>query len=141
VTPARFLIDTSALVRLLRDPTVRAAWEEQVSAGLVAVCPIGELEFLRTAKSAADRDELVRLLADAFSWVPMPEPVFSRAIEVQAELTTRGLHRSAGAVDLLIAAAGEHQGLTLVHYDHDFDVVASVTGQPAIWIVPAGSAN
>jgi predicted nucleic acid-binding protein len=141
VTPARFLIDTSALVRLLRDPTVRAAWEEQVNAGLVAVCPVGELEFLQTAKSTADREELVRLLADAFSWVSMPEQVFSRAMEVQAELTTRGQHRSAGTVDLLLAAAGEYQGLTLVHYDHDFDVVAAVTGQPAIWIVPAGSVS
>jgi predicted nucleic acid-binding protein len=141
VTPARFLIDTSALVRLLRDPAVRAAWEEQVNAGLVAVCPVGELEFLQSAQSTAHREELVRLLAEAFSWVSMPEQVFARAMEVQAGLTTRGQHRAAGIVDLLLAAAGEYQRLTLVHYDHDFDLVAEVTGQPAIWIVPAGSVS
>jgi hypothetical protein len=29
--------------------------------------------------------------------------------------------------------------LTLVHYDHDFDQIAHATGQPAIWLAPAGS--
>ncbi|MER7003615.1 PIN domain-containing protein [Dactylosporangium sp. NPDC000555] len=69
----------------------------------------------------------------------MPERVFSRAAEVQAAMTARGTHRSAGAVDLLLAATAELSSLTLVHYDHDFDEVAKVTGQPTIWIAPPGS--
>ncbi|MEE3919197.1 hypothetical protein V2I01_15030 [Micromonospora sp. BRA006-A] len=40
---ADYLIDTSALVRLLRDPDVLARWDQQVTAGLLAVCPLIEL--------------------------------------------------------------------------------------------------
>lgn len=139
MSPGRFLLDTSALVRLLRQPAVLGRWEEQITAGIVAICPVTELEILHTARSTADRDELVDLLAAAFCWVPMPERAFTRAIEVQAELTSRGTHRSAGPVDLLVAATAELHSLVLVHYDHDFDQIGEVTGQGMIWIAPAGS--
>jgi predicted nucleic acid-binding protein len=139
VTPIRFLLDTSALARLFRDPTVRGRWEHQITAGLVAVCPIVELEVLYTARSKTDRDELLDLLDAAFCWVPMPERVFSRAAEIQADLTARGTHRSAGAVDLLVAATADLHGLTLVHYDHDFEQITAVTGQTMTWLAPPGS--
>lgn len=139
MTPVRFLLDTSALVRILRDPAARSRWEQQITAGLVAVCPIIELEVLYTARSKADRDELLDLLCTAFCWVPMPERVFARAAEVQADLTARGAHRSAGAVDLLVAATAELHALALLHYDHDFDQIVAVTGQLANWLAPPGS--
>ncbi len=41
--------------------------------------------------------------------------------------------------DLLIAACAEAAGLTLVHYDQDFDAIAAVTGQPMRWVAPQGS--
>jgi predicted nucleic acid-binding protein len=139
VSLARFLVDTSALVRLLRSDLVRTGWEEQVVAGLVAVCPVVELEFLHTARSKVDRDELAELLGTAFTWLPMPERVFARAAETQAGLTARGTHRSAGAVDLLVAATADLAGLTLLHYDRDFDQISAVTGQPTAWIADPGS--
>lgn len=139
MTPARYLLDTSALVRMLRDGSVRSRWEQQIAAGLVAVCPIVELELLYTARSKADRDELVDLLHTAFAWVAMPDRVFGRATEVQDSLTARGEHRSAGAVDLLVAAAAELHGLTLVHYDHDFDHLANLTGQSTAWLAAPGT--
>lgn len=141
MSPARFLLDTSALVRLLRDPAVRSRWEQQIEAGLVAVCPLVELELLYTARSTKHRVELRELLATAFVWVPMPDRVFVRAAEVQEALTRQGQHRSAGAVDLLVAATAELNSLTLVHYDRDFDQVARASGQAAIWLAPAGSVN
>jgi predicted nucleic acid-binding protein len=139
VTPARFLLDTSALVRILRDATVRARWEQQITAGLVAVCPIIELEVLYTARSKADREELLDLLGATFAWVPMPDRAFTRALEIQAALSALGAHRSAGPVDLLITATAELHALTLLHYDHDFDQTAKVTGQAATWLAPPGS--
>jgi predicted nucleic acid-binding protein len=39
----------------------------------------------------------------------------------------------------LIAAAAELGGLTVVHYDSDFDTIADLTGQPMEWVVPRGS--
>jgi Predicted nucleic acid-binding protein, contains PIN domain len=139
VSPARFLLDTSALVRLLRDGAVRGRWEEQIIAGLVAVCPLVEWELLYTARSMKHRAELRELIATAFVWVPMPDRVFTRAAEVQDILTRQGQHRSAGAVDLLVAAAAELNSLTLLHYDRDFDQVTRATGQAAVWLAPAGS--
>ena len=118
---------------------LRTRWEEQVSAGLVAVCPIVELELLYSARSAAGRSELIELLAGAFAWVAMPERVFGRAHEVQAVLTESGHHRSAGAVDLLVAATAELSALTLVHDDRDFDQITRATGQTSVWLAPAGS--
>lgn len=54
-------------------------------------------------------------------------------------LTAKGLRRSAGAVDLLVAATAEPKGLTVLHYGKDFGTVASVTGRPARWPAPPGS--
>jgi predicted nucleic acid-binding protein len=141
VTPARFLIDTSALVRLLRDDEVRSRWQPQIVAGVMAVCPITELEFLYSARSRSERKESLELLKVAFAWVTGPDRVFVRATEVQGAMTDRGTHRSAGAMDLMLAATAELSGLTLVHYDHDFDEIVKVTGQPAVWVVAAGSVS
>lgn len=47
---------------------------------------------------------------------------------MQAQLVERG-HRSTGVADLLLAAVAEIRGLTLLHDDADFDVIASGTGQ------------
>jgi predicted nucleic acid-binding protein len=41
--------------------------------------------------------------------------------------------------DLLVAAAAETARIGVCHYDADFDVIASVTGQPVRVIAPLGS--
>lgn len=139
--PARYLLDTSALVRVLRDAEIRAAWDQQITAGLVAVCPVVELEFLFTARSARDRSELVALLGTVFGWVDTPERAFARAGEVQQQLTERGTHRSAGMADLLVASTAELHQLTLVHYDHDFLHIAAVSAQRVAWVAPPGTVD
>lgn len=53
-----------------------------------------------------------------------------RAVEVQALLADRGRHRAPAVPDLLIAATAELAGLTVLHVDKDFDLIASTTGQP-----------
>ena len=52
--------------------------------------------------------------------VELTEAVFQRAIEVQGLLALRGRHR-VPIPDLIIAAAAEHTGMVLLHYDADFD--------------------
>ena len=39
-------------------------------------------------------------------------------------------------MDLVIAATAELHGLTLLHRDRDFGVIAQVTGQPVRWYGP-----
>jgi predicted nucleic acid-binding protein len=129
VTPALYLIDTSGLFRILQDE-FRQAWADQLAAGVIATCPVVELEFLHSARSLADRLDKRRLLREVFGRVVMSDRACQRADEVQQLLTQTGRHRSAGPVDLLIAAAAERAGLIVLCDDRHFQTVASVTGQP-----------
>lgn len=138
MSAAVYLIDTSALVRILKRPA-RVLWEKPLEEGLIARCPITEIEFLYSARSAEDRAELIQDLDALFGWTPLDDRAVTRAWEVQRNLTEKGQHRSAGAVDLLVAATAELQGLTMLHYDNDFETIASVTGQPTQWLAPPGS--
>ncbi|HET6531124.1 MAG TPA: PIN domain nuclease [Actinoplanes sp.] len=134
-----YLVDTSAVARLSRQPKLREVWREQIGAGRLAICSITELEILFSARSPAHRDELRSVLREAYGWVASPDRVFERSLDVQAALTDRGTHRSAGPVDLLVAATAEAHGLTLLHYDADFTTIAEVTGQPARWVAEPGT--
>jgi predicted nucleic acid-binding protein len=60
---------------------------------------------------------------------------------VYQQLSARGgaHQRFAKDSDLLIAAAAEAAGVTVLHYDEDYDRIAKVTGQPTRWLAPAGS--
>jgi predicted nucleic acid-binding protein len=53
-----------------------------------------------------------------------------RAVEVQMLLADQGKHRAPGIPDLLIAAAAERAGHTVLHLDKDFELIAETTGQP-----------
>jgi predicted nucleic acid-binding protein len=132
VNAAQFLIDTSALARLLRGHAEQYGWDQATAAGLIATCPITELEFFYSARSAADRAQGIEDVRLLFGRVPVDD----RAWQVQEILTQRGRHRSAGAVDLVVAATAELQGLTLLHRDRDFECIAAVTGQALQWYGP-----
>ena len=136
MTPAQFLIDTSALARLMRAGAESFGWDQAAAAGLIAVCPITELEFFYSARSAQDREQGIQDVRAVFGWVPVHDRAFTRAWDVQGGLASQGQHRSAGPVDLVVAATAELHGLTLLHHDRDFDVIAAVTGQPTRWYGP-----
>ncbi len=134
---AQFLIDTSALARFLQQDAEQYGWDQAAAAGLIATCPITELEFFYSARSADDRARAIEDLRLLFGWVPVDDRAFDRAWQVQETLTERGQHRSAGPVDLVVAATAELQGLTLLHRDRDFECIAAVTGQALQWYGPA----
>ena len=54
-----------------------------------------------------------------------------QAVEVLKLLADRGRHRAPSVPDLIIAATAELAGLTVLHLDKDFELIADVTGQPA----------
>jgi predicted nucleic acid-binding protein len=53
-----------------------------------------------------------------------------RAVEVQLLLADRGHHRAVSVADLVVAATAELAGLTVLHVDKDFNLIASISGQP-----------
>ena len=69
-------------------------------------------------------------MRDLFGWVSMHDGAFERANQVQQMLIEAGTHRSAGPIDLLIAATAERERLVVLCDDHDYQTVARVTGQP-----------
>lgn len=135
---AVYLADKSALTRSDTRPDVRDVVEPLLLAGRIATCGIVDLELLYGAPDPATYAELAEGLR-AMPRVPVTEAVVDRAIEVQAALAAGSEHRSVPLPDLLVAACAESAGLTVLHYDADFDRIASVTGQAVQWVVPRGS--
>ena len=125
-----------AFARLMRPGAEAFGWDQAVAAGLIAVCPITELEFFYSARSPKDREDTFARLRAAFGWVPVHDGAYARAWEVQGEITAIGQHRGGGPVDLVIAATAELFGLTLLHHDRDFATVAGVTGAGAALVRP-----
>jgi predicted nucleic acid-binding protein len=134
-----YLVDTSAYMRLARLPELRDAWRPWFAAGTLAVCPLTELEIYYTAKSVEHRHQLRANVRRRYKWALMPDSIWGRAREIQGLLAERGAHRSAGPVDLLVAATAEANRMTVLHYDRDFVTVARVTGQPVRWIAEPGA--
>lgn len=72
---------------------------------------------------------------------PVTEDVFDRALEVQGKLAKRSQHRAVPLPDLIVAACAEGAGLTVLHYDADYDRIAEITGQAVQWVLPRGSVS
>jgi len=131
-----FLVDTSVLKRLGR-PAVRAVVEPLAAAGLLGRPRICDLEVGYSARTAVEWDSLVAALG-AFETVETTADHVRRALQVQRLLAERS-QRGRKIPDLLVAAAAEALDVGVLHYDGDFDLIASITGQQCSWVVPAGS--
>ena len=131
---AVYLADKSALTRRGTRPEVRDVVEPLLLAGRIATCGIVDLELLFSAPDLETYAELAHVLR-ALPRVPVTDGAVDRALEVQGLLATRSQHRSVPLPDLLVAACAERGGLTVLHYDADFDRIAEVTGQPVQWVV------
>ncbi|MEU9127260.1 PIN domain-containing protein [Kitasatospora sp. NPDC048540] len=122
-----FLIDTSGFVHLMQDADVRRRWLGPIESGLVRISKPTRVELLYSATGPAHRDELENDLFDLFGpAVGVPKDAWDWVDTAQYKLTQKGQHRSAGVVDLLVAAAAVHHDLTVLHVDGDFATVARV---------------
>lgn len=99
-----------------------------------------ELEWLYSARSSAVYREVVEELG-GLEVAPLNQETAELALDIQGSLAEdqEGGHRSAKPADCLIAAIAQAAGLTVLHYDRDFDRIAAVTGQPTEWLAEPGS--
>jgi predicted nucleic acid-binding protein len=130
-----FLLDSSVLTRLSNPSVVRQI--EELDRDGLARTQMTDLEIGYSARNAEEWDRLVVALG-AFRPIDVESHHFDRALQVQRELAAQGL-KGRKVPDLLIAAVAETASLTVLHYDADFDHIATVTGQPTQWIVRRGS--
>jgi predicted nucleic acid-binding protein len=126
------LVDTSVLTR----GNIPAVLEALKRIG-TARCVMTDFEIGFSGSNAREWDALQGGLT-IHPLVPIALPEFQRALTVQRLLADNGL-KGRKIPDLLIAAAAEHAGLTVLHYDKDFELISSVTGQPNEWVVERGS--
>ena len=124
------LIDKSALIRLAASPDA-AEWAGRIERGMVRVTTVTRLEAGYSVRSGPE----LRAGLRQPPWSSMPveyltPAIEGRAVDVLTLLADRGQHRASSIPDLIIAATAELAGLTVLHLDKDFEVIAQVTGQP-----------
>ena len=130
-----YLVDMSVFTRVFRTPVAEA---------MGRLAPLGlrhshltALE-LRFSASTDAKWDLFEAAVSEYERVSVSPQDLDRADAVQRVLAGCGL-KGRKPVDLIIAAQAERLRLSVLHYDKDFEFIASVTGQSQEWIVPRGS--
>ncbi len=133
-----WLIDKSALARL-GSSAEAGEWALRIERGLVRITTVTLLEVGYSARSA--RDLRAGLHNPPISAMPieyLTPAIEDRAVTVLTSLADSGHHRAPSVPDLLIAATAELSGLTVLHLDKDFEVIAEITGQPVQRLAMSG---
>jgi predicted nucleic acid-binding protein len=133
-----FLADTSAYTMARRSSAAETRLRTLAANGTLATFVTVDLELGYSARDPSEHQGIVRVRGQLVQLASVDE-IALRAREVQALMAVRSQHRAAGVMDLLTAAAAEHYGASVLHYDADFDHIAEVTGQPVDWVAPKGS--
>ena len=120
----RYLLDSSALWRILRDPVLRAAWAEVVSAGAIGSCQPQRVEFRRSARTVDEYDQMSAMFEALYPDVALTKGAWRWIESAQYRLLRQGAHRALSAVDLLICATAAQHDLVVLHDDKDFAAAA-----------------
>ena len=131
------LLDKSAYEQGRMNRQAAARIGELAESGQLAICSAGILEILYSARNRRDYIK-VRAALDRLDRIEPGTPY--DAVEVQARLVGRGQHRTS-VVDVIIAATAAEHGLTVLHYDRDFERLSEVTGGAQEWVIPAGTGH
>ena len=119
-----WVVDKSAAARV-DDPVVGRQLREL--AGLLYVCPVGELEQLYSARSATDYELRKARLRTEFQVVPAPTDIFERVLALQQGMAHHhGMWHRTSIPDLIIAETALFHGLGVVHVDGDYARIAEV---------------
>jgi predicted nucleic acid-binding protein len=120
----RYLLDSSALWRILRDADLCAAWAEVVSLGVIGSCHPQRVEFRRSARTVEEYEQMSGMFDTLYPDAVVPKGAWRWIESAQYRLLRHGAHRALSAVDLLICATAAHHDLTVLHDDHDFATAA-----------------
>lgn len=136
------LLDNSAWARLGdRALTNERAGEiaDALEAGQIAACLPFLFEAGYSARNAREHDQLLAELR-ALPHYGIDDTVEQRALDAQAQLARAGHHRLP-PVDLLIAALADRHDLGVLHYDHDYDLIAEKTDLSfdSVWLAVRGA--
>jgi predicted nucleic acid-binding protein len=119
-----FLVDSSALWRILREPAIRAGWSDIIIDHGIGSCHPQRTEFRRSARNWADYEQMSLMFTELYPDVPLPKNTWQWVESAQYRLMRAGALRALSCVDLLICAAAARQSLVILHDDNDFVTAA-----------------
>ena len=120
----RYLLDSSALWRILRDSALREAWTDVVSVGAVGSCHAQRVEFRRSARTIDEYEQMSGMFDALYPDAPIPKGAWRWIESAQYRLLRQGAHRALSTVDLLICVTAAQHDLVVLHDDKDFATAA-----------------
>lgn len=117
-----FLVDSSAVWRLQRQPELTEAWTSSLLSGAVGSCDPQRAEFRRSARNADEFDRMTQTFRDVYPDVPVPKSVWKWIDSAQHRLAGVGAVRALSVVDLLICGTAAARGLVVLHDDADYEL-------------------
>lgn len=118
-----WILDKSAHVRLLAGATPPAGMDLND----LALCEMGELEWLYSARSAIHYDSQHGSLRRAYQILPAPADIFDRVRRLQRDLAHhRGMWHRTPLPDLFIAETAIHHQAGVLHQDRDYRRIVEV---------------
>lgn len=120
----RYLIDSSALWRILRSAELREAWGEVITSGVIGSCAPQRTEFRRSARTIDEYDQMSAMFDALYPDVSVPNDAWRWIESAQYRLLRKGTHQALSLVDLLVCATAAHHGLVVLHDDGDFVAAA-----------------
>jgi predicted nucleic acid-binding protein len=100
----RYLLDSSALWRILRDAALRSAWAEVISLGVIASCHPQRIELRRSARTLDEYEQMSEMFDALYPDAAVPKNAWRWIESAQYRLVRQGTHRALSAVNLLICA-------------------------------------
>jgi predicted nucleic acid-binding protein len=120
----QYLLDSSALWRILRNPALRAAWAEVISAGAIGSCHPQRVEFRRSARTVDEYEQMSAMFEALYPDAALPKAAWRWIESAQYRLLRHGAHRALSEVDLLVCATAAQHDLVVLHDDKDLATAA-----------------
>jgi predicted nucleic acid-binding protein len=120
-------------------PAVAERVAPLIEAGLVATTAALDAEALSSARNPVEYEQLWADRREAYDYLPTEDEHWQAALQAQRELARQGRHRAVGMPDLLTAILAAAHGLTVVHYDANFETAATVVAFEQAWVARRGS--
>lgn len=129
-----YLFDTSAWVLGGTNRAVAERLAAEIRSGALGLCTMTALELLYSARNVNEYGMTLERLR-RLPWYDLRDP--KAAVAVQHRLALRGQHRTS-LPDVVVAATAAEHGLTVLHYDSDYERLAEVAGIQHEWVAERG---
>jgi predicted nucleic acid-binding protein len=116
-----------------------SGWSRSSPAASWRPAPLLDAEAHYSARSSGEYEQVRADRRAADEYLPTDDEHWQRAFAAQRVLASSGRHRAVGIAHLLSAVLAAEQGMTVLHYDADFEIAAEVLTFAHRWVLPRGS--